>query len=109
MCRKIITVKIGKGCDMNISQNTLNFKSKYQLDVNQEMPNEKARHYRDSMFGYYTGKAKNCDEIVNFIFNQADKSSDNAHWNVTIDLPDKFDKDFESDMNQVGQKFNKIV
>ena len=94
---------------MNIGQNTLNFKSKYQLDVNQEITNEKARHYRDTMFGFYAGAAKNSDEIVDFIFNKADKSSDKARWNVTIDLPDKFDKDFESDMNKVGQKFNKIV
>ena len=85
------------------------FKSRYQLDVNQKMSDEKKRKYRDSMLGYYTGAAKNSDEIVNYIFRRAQNEADKSPWNVTIDLPDKLDSDFEKDMNKVGQNINKIV
>ena len=91
---------------------SLNFNGKYQINANQNMENKEACLKRDYVVGFWANKANNGDEIQkkfkDFVVNEYDKNQE-APCNLTIDINDNYDKDFEESMNIVGQKFNKLA
>ena len=60
--------------------------------------------------GYYAAKANNINELANAYFNWIKQSDwQEKPCNVTIDLPDEYDAEFEIYMHAISQDFNKIA
>lgn len=90
----------------------VSFKSKYQINANQELPSQEACLKRDFAVGFWINAAENGNklqsEFKNFI-NGEYKNDVTKPCNLTFELDDKYDHDFEETMNLVGQKFNKLA
>ena len=88
------------------------FNGKYQIDANQKMQDKDACLKRDYTVGFWAQKANNSDAIQkqfkNFVLGEYEKNPE-APCNLTIDINDEYNKDFEESMKLVGQKFNKIA
>ena len=97
---------------MNAIDST-SFTGRYQLNANQAMPNQEACLKRDALMGFWSQKAKDGDKIhqqlTNFYTSDEYKADKNKALNITFEIPDSDDADFEQSMNIVGQKFDKIV
>lgn len=99
--------------NMNISLNnhSLNFGSKYKLNANQPMPDERAVARRDIALGFWTQFSSNgntiYEDLQNF-YKGAYNDNPSSEYNIELDIPDQYDAVFEEYMNAVGQNFNKI-
>lgn len=89
------------------------FTGKYQLNANQEMPNQDACLKRDALIGFWSTQAKDggavADQLKNFYTSDAYKKDPNAKLDITLEIADDKDKEFEDSMNAVGQKFDKVA
>lgn len=93
--------------------NSTSFTGKYQLNANQAMPNQETCLKRDALMGFWAQSAKDSDKIhqqlKDFYLSDEYKADNNKALNITFEIPDSSDADFEKSMNIVGQKFDKIV
>lgn len=88
------------------------FSSKYQLNINQTMPDGRPSIDRDLMLGIWLNQAKNEEDIttkINEFFKNEYNNNQIASCNVIYDIPNSEDAHFEKCMNKVGQKFSKIA
>ena len=95
-----------------LNMSPVNFRGKYQIDANQNMPTQEACLKRDFAVGFWINQAKNGAELQTKFrdFIQGDYSNDvNKPCKLTFELDDKMNQDFEETMNIVGQKFDKLA
>ena len=89
------------------------FTGKYQLNANQTMPDQETCLKRDALMGFWASKSKDGDKIhqqlKDFYVSDEYKKDNSKALDVTFEIPDSDDADFEKSMNIVGQKFNKVV
>ena len=90
----------------------VNFKSKYQIDANQKMTNNDACLKRDFAVGVWINQADNNVALQktfkDFITGEYEEDVTKP-CNLTFELDDKYDYDFEETMKAVGQKFDKLA
>lgn len=91
--------------------NSISFKSKFQLDANQEMPTRSDCILRDGVIGFWVSRAKNVEELHQQLkhFYRAGKEIKEKPYNIVFDIPDDCDLNFEESLKMCGQKYNKIV
>jgi hypothetical protein len=91
-----------------------NFTSRYKLDANQEMPSQDACLTRDAFIGAWGAQAKNSKSVLqklNAFYSQhgAYEQDKNTPCEITLNLKDTDDNNFEYCMEQIGQKFSKLA
>lgn len=100
---------------MSISaiNSNINFTGKYQVNANQDMKDQDTCLNRDALMGFWAGKSKDGEaihkQLTDFYTGNVYKENKSAPLDITFDIPDSEDKNFEESMNLVGQKFNKVV
>ena len=99
---------------MSISaiNSNLNFTGKYQVNANQEMSSQDNCLKRDALMGFWATKSKDGDKIqqqLKDFYTGPYNENKTAPLNITFEIADSEDKDFEESMKIVGQKFDKIV
>lgn len=95
-----------------MSIDAVNFTGKYQVNANQQLPNQETCLKRDALMGFWSEKSKDGDKIqkdLKDFYTTTYNQDKTAPLNITFDIPDSEDKNFEDSMNLVGQKFNKVV
>ena len=94
----------------NIS--SVNFQGKYQINANQTMPTKEACLKRDFAVGFWINQADNSTELQSkfkdFIAGEY-KEDVIKPCDLTFELDDKYNHDFEETMKSVGQNFDKLA
>jgi hypothetical protein len=90
------------------------FTSKYTLNANQSMPSQKECLTRDAFIGTWESLANNSQEIETqlksfYAPDGAYAKNENEPCNLTFDIKDADDKNFEECMTKIGQHFDKIA
>ncbi len=89
------------------------FTGKYQLNANQQMSNLDECLKRDALIGFWSTQAKDggsvADGLQEFYKSERYKNNPNVKLDITLELPDNRDAEFEQSMKSIGQKFNKVV
>ena len=92
--------------------NAVNFTGKYTVNANQEMKDQETCLKRDALMGFWAANSKDGEKInqqLKDFYVGEYKTNPNAKLDITFDIPDNKDADFEKSMNLVGQKFDKVV
>jgi hypothetical protein len=96
-----------------MSIDAVNFTGKYQVNANQQLSNQETCLKRDALMGFWSAKSKDGEaihkQLTDFYQGDVYKANKSAPLDITFNIPDSEDKNFEESMNLVGQKFNKIV
>ena len=107
----------------------INFQGKYKVDINQHMPDRRAKYKRDSRLDYWAQFSANPSKIYKYLDPALDSCKierikdgdillaivitenyikDDKKKYVIYDIPDCYNKEFEDTMQSVGQEFEKI-
>ena len=91
----------------------ISFAGKYQINANQNMPSQEACLKRDALVGFWTGKAKNGEEIQkqlkDFYTGNEYAKDPNKKLDIVLELDDADNAEFEKSMDVVGQKFSTVA